>query len=172
VGDPAGVRVRPVSPPAPEIAALRAGQPITRAEAPAALLAALRKRLGPAPVGSNRARLAKAPVAKLPKGAAKAAARPTSVAAAVPPPPAKPAAAEPTAAAVTLTPGFYVQYAALSALDRATALAKKVDGVVEQTDAVFRVHRGPFANDADAKRERARAVGLGYRDAQIVRIIP
>jgi cell division septation protein DedD len=71
-----------------------------------------------------------------------------------------------------LAPGFYVQYAALSSLDRATALASKVGGVIERTDAVFRVHRGPYAADAEAKRERARATGLGYRDAQIIRIIP
>jgi rare lipoprotein A len=158
--DPTGVRVRPVSPPGAEIAALRAGQANARMDAPPALLAALRRKLPP---------LAK--VAVVPPSAAKAAIRrPTArpVTAITPVRAPAPAASAPS----TLPPGLYVQLAALSTLERATALSRKTDGVIERTDRVFRVHRGPYASEVDAKRERARAAALGYPDSQIVRIIP
>ena len=61
-GDPAGIRVRPINPPGPEIAGLRAGQANARADAPPALIAALRRKLGPAP--------APLPVRRMPAAAA------------------------------------------------------------------------------------------------------
>jgi rare lipoprotein A len=163
-GSLGGIRVRPINPPGPEIAGLRAGQANVRADAPPALIAALKRKLGPVPVVAPAATVR--PVTRrrpppLPAAAKQAIPAPAPVAV--------PVAA--TAPAM-LTPGFYVQYAALSSQQRAAVLAQTVNGVVEQTDAVYRVHRGPFASDTEAKRERTRAVGLGYRDAQIVRIIP
>ena len=174
-GSIGGIRVRPINPPGPEIAGLRAGQANIRADAPPALIAALKRKLGPSPVV---AAAPKPPVVAKPRPRPAAVVKPrvpapvqvaAKLVAPTPLPPAVPATAP---ALAMLTPGFYVQYAALSSQQRAAVLAQTVNGVVEQTDAVYRVHRGPFASDAEAKRERTRAVGLGYRDAQIVRIIP
>lgn len=141
----AGVRVRKVDPPRIDQIALRAGEPASpRMDSPPVLLAALRKRL---PVD--------APPAPLPTKLA-------------PPKPAPPKPAPPKPAPPATSTGYFVQLAAVSSLDRATALAKSVGGAVSPMGKLYRVRIGPFADRAKAGIARDGAVKRGYGDASII----
>ncbi|MBA14958.1 MAG: hypothetical protein CMN73_01210 [Sphingomonas sp.] len=143
----AGVRVRKVTPPAQDEAALRAGSPATpRIDAPESLLVPLRKQLGAPPTVAS----APAPSPYQPPRPG-VVYRPT-----------------PTTAAPPATGGFYVQVAALSNGARAQELAQSLGGFVEQTRGLYRVRMGPYPSRSAAEGGRAQAVRRGFGDARIV----
>jgi rare lipoprotein A len=136
------VRVRRTSVTGQDATLLAAGQPAPmRADAPPALLAGLRRRLGDTP---------------------------REVASTPPPPrPATRPTPRPTQAA---TRGLFVQVAALSSAARARALADELGGIVRPGGGVYRVQLGPYPNSAAAERARADVARRGYGDARIVSI--
>lgn len=137
-GAAAPVRVRAVRPNPADAAALASGRPATpRADAPPALLAALRRKL---PTGN-------APTMAASRPAAKSAA----------PPPAMPAARG----------AYSVQVAALSSAVRARAVADRLGGHVVPIGALHRIQLGPFASAAEAEAARARARQMGFGDARL-----
>lgn len=138
------VRVRRVTVTGQDATLLAAGQAAPmRADAPAALLAGLRRRLGDTP---------REPVAT-------AAERPT-----------RPAARPTPRPAQTATRGLFVQIAALSSAARARALADELGGIVRPGGGVYRVQLGPYPNSAAAERVRADVARRGYGDARIVSV--
>lgn len=135
------VRVRRVSVTGQDATALAAGQPAPmRADAPPALLAGLRRRLGDTP----RETVVERPT--------RPSTRPTP---------------RPTPAA---TRGLFVQVAALSNAARARALADELGGTVRPGGGVYRVQLGPYSNTSAAERARADVARRGYGDARIVSI--
>lgn len=139
------VRVRRVSVTAQDATLLAAGQAAPmRADAPPALLAGLRRRLGDTP----RETVVERPT------------RPTTRPAVRPTP-------RPTQAA---TRGLFVQVAALSNAARARALADELGGSVRPGGGVYRVQIGPYPNSSAAERARADVARRGYGDARIVSI--
>lgn len=138
------VRVRKVNVTPQDAALLTAGQPAPpRADAPPALLAGLRKRLG---------------------------AQPAPATAAAPPPATRPSTRPAPRPPVSAGSGLFVQVAALSNLSRARALADELGGVVRSGGGVHRIQIGPFATTAQAERGRADVARRGYPDARIVTI--
>lgn len=143
-GNPA-VRVRRVSVTGQDATLLAAGQAAPmRADAPPALLAGLRRRLGDTP----RETVVERPS----RPATRPAVRPTP---------------RPTQAA---TRGLFVQVAALSNAARARALADELGGSVRPGGGVYRVQLGPYPNSSAAERARADVARRGYGDARIVSI--
>lgn len=135
------VRVRRVTVTGQDATALAAGQPAPmRADAPPALLAGLRRRLGDTP----RETVVERPT--------RPSTRPTP---------------RPTPAA---TRGLFVQVAALSNAARARALADELGGTVRPGGGVYRVQLGPYPNTSAAERARADVARRGYGDARIVSI--
>jgi len=135
------VRVRRVTVTGQDATALAAGQPAPmRADAPPALLAGLRRRLGDTP----RETVVERPT--------RPSTRPTP---------------RPTPAA---TRGLFVQVAALSNAARARALADELGGTVRPGGGVYRVQLGPYPNSSAAERARADVARRGYGDARIVSI--
>jgi len=154
-GAMANVRIRPAVPSPAEQAAVRSGTPVSRLDAPAPLLTALRRRLSP------------------PVPAAQAAPTPVATAAPTPaptpvrqPPRPKPAPAKP--APVAAAGRWFVQVATLSDATRAAALAKSVDGVVRSAGRLYRVQAGPFATRAAAETARASIARRGFGDARTI----
>ena len=146
------VRVRKVTPTPQDILQLRSGEAApVRAEAPAALLVALRKKLTPLPANQPPR---PAPVAKPPRPTPSPIAR-----AVVPPAPAKPA-----------TSGYIVQVAALSSAARAAVVARAVGGTIVAGPPLWRVRMGPYPDTAAAARAKAEAAGKGYPGGQITRL--
>lgn len=146
-GDSTAIRIRAVTPSPQDIVQLRSGGVASfRADAPPALLAALRKML-PAPTRAAVIPAPKPPVAR-PK----------------PAPVARPQVA--TAA----TSGFVVQVAALSSAARAKSVADATGGTVVAGPPVWRVRLGPFSDAASAARARDMAARTGYPGGQIIRI--
>ena len=142
------VRLRAVTPPGPDMAALRAGTaPSPRADAPPVLLTALRKRLPGIPAAE--------PIARPAPARTPAPARPRHAA---PAPVAKPAAAG----------RYLVQVAALSSGSNAQALARSMGGFVKQGGGLHRVQLGPFATQAQAEAARGRAARAGHADARVI----
>lgn len=138
------VRVRRVTVTGQDATLLAAGQAAAmRADAPQALLAGLRRRLGDTP---------REPVAT-------PAERPTRPSTRPPP--------RPTQAA---SRGLFVQVAALSSAARARALADELGGIVRPGGGVYRVQLGPYSNSAAAERARADVARRGYGDARIVSV--
>ncbi|MFN4096173.1 MAG: SPOR domain-containing protein [Sphingomonas sp.] len=138
------VRVRRVTVTGQDATLLAAGQAAPmRADAPQALLAGLRRRLGDTP---------REPVATPAERPTRPAARPT-------PRPAQIA-----------TRGLFVQVAALSNAARARALADELGGIVRPGGGVYRVQLGPYPNSAAAERARADVARRGYGDARIVSV--
>lgn len=143
-GNPA-VRVRRVSVTGQDATLLAAGQAAPmRADAPPALLAGLRRRLGDTP----RETVVERPS----RPATRPAVRPTP---------------RPTQAA---TRGLFVQVAALSNAARARALADELGGSVRPGGGVYRVQIGPYPNSSAAERARADVARRGYGDARVVSI--
>ncbi len=137
------VRVRRVSVTGQDATALAAGQPAPmRADAPPALLAGLRRRLGETP---------------------------RETASTPPPRPTTRPTPRPTQTA-TATRGLFVQVAALSSAARARALADTLGGIVRPGGGVYRVQLGPYPNSSAAERARADVARRGYGDARIVSI--
>jgi rare lipoprotein A len=152
-GDGFAVRVRKVVPTPQDIVQLRGGQAASfRAEAPQALLVALRKKLAPAamPAGNPRP----APVARAPR--------------AIPAPVARPV--ESTASVKPVTTGYIVQVAALSSAARAAVVARAVGGTIVAGPPVWRVRLGPYPDAAAAGRAKADSARKGYPGGQITRI--
>lgn len=134
------VRVRAVTPPPADRAALLAGQPASeRLATPPGLLVALRKRLGVAPISAS------------------------------PPRPARASPTAPGRTTRSGDGRYQVQVAAFSSRDRAAALATRLGGRVVTAGSVHRVRLGPFADENSAARARDDAARQGYGDAQIVR---
>ncbi len=132
------VRLRAVTLPGPDLAALRAGTaPAPRPDAPSVLLTPLRKRLPAA-----------APV------------RYAAPAPAIAPQPSR----RPTAAPGR----YLVQVAALSNAANAQALARSMGGFVKQGGGLHRVQLGPFATPAQAEAARGRAARAGHADARVI----
>lgn len=153
------VRVRRVNPSPSDLAAFRAGQPgAPRADAPPALLAGLRQRMGgprPQPMPTRRPIPRSTPV---PQAANPP--RPSPVPGRNAPAPSRPA---------PLTGGYYVQVAAFGSQPRAAALAKSLGGSAVPAGAVWRVRLGPYATQDQAARARDAAAARGYGDARVVR---
>jgi rare lipoprotein A len=140
------VRIRKVTPPPVDQAALRNGQAASeRSDAPPVLLTALRKRL-PARGGY---------------GAATA----PGYARAAPPPPRVPASSRPAPAA--RGGNWYVQVAALSNGARAQSLASSLGGFVRPGGGLYRVQMGPFRSAGEANAARSRAAQSGFGDARV-----
>lgn len=159
-----GVRVRRVNPLGADQQALRDGrQASARIDAPAVLLAALRKRLPAPPRGVSTAiprppRVTNAAVnAAVNSGAGAGYPVPGRAAA----PPVKPATSRQGT-------GFFVQVAALSNGARASDLANSLAGSVMAGGGLYRVRLGPFADQVSADRARADAVQRGFGDARII----
>ncbi|WP_019516761.1 SPOR domain-containing protein [Sphingomonas sp. Mn802worker] len=166
-GDRGTVRVRSVQPSSSDLAALRSGSSAApRLPAPDALLRALRREVAaPAVAAAPQATATSAltrPVVGKPKRKAPTSAaqtKPTSNAAL-------------TRATVlssnTRAAGPLVQVAALRDEARARAVARTLDGHVEQATGWWRVRLGPFADRAAAQRARDAAVSRGYGGASII----
>ena len=153
----ADVRVRPAAPSPAEQAAVRAGTGVTRLDAPATLLTALRRKIAqPAQVPLAVPVLATAPTVPPPTPVQDPAPKPA---------PAKPAIAKP---APVVTGRWFVQVATLSDAGRARTLAKSVDGVVRSAGRLYRVQAGPFATRAAAETARASIARRGFGDARII----
>ncbi|WP_294322181.1 SPOR domain-containing protein [uncultured Sphingomonas sp.] len=153
-GGTANVRIRPAVPSPAEQAAVRSGTTVARLDAPARLLAALRRRL-PTPAPVSQPTPIPAPTAK-----------PVPTAPARPSPTPKPVPAKPTP--VAARGRWFVQVATLSDAARAAALAKSVDGVVRSAGRLYRVQAGPFATRAAAETARASIARRGFGDARII----
>ncbi|MFL9842062.1 SPOR domain-containing protein [Sphingomonas sp. ST-64] len=138
------VRVRRTSVTAQDATALAAGQPVPpRADAPPALLAGLRRRLGATPREEAAA-----------------------------PPPERPArpARQPAQPAARPSRGLFVQVAALSSAARAKALADQLGGIVRPGGGVYRIQLGPYTSSAAAERARADVARRGFGDARIISV--
>lgn len=152
------VRVRRVNPPEAERALLRSGaQAPARMDTPPGLLAALKRKLGIAPVVPAPAVATPTPVATVDKPAAK-------------PVPAKP---EPLKLAVKAeappaTKGLYVQVGAYSTRARADAAAKATGGTVSAAGKLWRVRVGPHKDRGQADAALAKVRAGGYADARVV----
>lgn len=161
------VRVRRVNPPEAERALLRTGgEAPARMDTPSGLLAALKRKLGIAPVP---------PVAAGPSVPTV----PAAVAAPVPAPkevkaPAKPVPkAEapkqaPKIAARGPTKGYYIQVGAYSTKARAEAAAKATGGAASPTGNLWRVRTGPHKDRGQADAALAKVRAGGYADARVV----
>lgn len=151
---PAAVRVRGANLPPEDAAALTAGRAAApRADAPAVLLTALRRKLDP------RATKAPVPVATTSRSAPPPRTpRPAAAPLPKPAPAAKPAAAP-------VKGGYAVQVAALSDAARAKTLATRLGGFVVSGGALYRVRIGPFADRASAV-----AAARDHAGAQIIRL--
>lgn len=146
VGDHAAVRVRTIVVSPQDRVALRSGRAASpRLDAPPALIAALRRKL-PVPSARDRGQAPRStpPRISVPRGGAPAVS-------------ARPAAGS----------GFFVQVAALSSADRATALARRLGGHVAATGALYRIQLGPYTDMASARRARDDVARLGYGDARV-----
>lgn len=137
-----GVRVRAVRPLPADAAALSSGRAVTRADAPQAVLVALRRKLPP--------------MAAVPVPPRAAPLRPAPVRAA----PAQPGPAR--------TGRYLVQVAALSSAERARAVAQRLGGRVVPAGNLHRIQLGPFADAAAAQRARAEAARAGFGDARVI----
>lgn len=154
----ANVRLRPAVPSPAEQAAVRSGTVISRLDAPAPLLTALRRRLSPpTPVPQP---------APPPVTVATPAPKPTPAATVMQPPRPKPAPAK--SAPVAAAGRWFVQVATLSDAARAAALAKSVGGVVRRAGRLYRVQAGPFATRAAAETARASIARRGFGDARTI----
>lgn len=159
-GDGAAVRVRKVTPTPQDVAQLRAGTAASpRADAPPALLVALRKKLVvPQSVAAAIAPAPKAPVKTrtqvVPDTRPKPQPKPVAV-----PEPSRPSAT-----------GYVVQVAALSSAARAAAVARAVGGTVIAGPPVWRIRLGPYPDAGAAARAKADAARKGYPGGQITRL--
>lgn len=148
------VRVRRVNPPEFERQALIDGKRAAeRLPTPPALLNALRKRLGSAPISLAMPATAVSPA---PRKHEKAAAK-----------------AEPKAsvAKVATKPdeALFVQVGAFSTQARANSAATQVGGTVQPAGKYWRVRTGPYADMKTAKAALGPVAAKGYRDARITR---
>lgn len=192
------VRVRRVNPPEQERAMLRSGgRAPERMETPRGLLDALNRKLAagtgllspkpvtpgasaprpgaspaPSPAATPTTRPAPRPAATpKPSPAPKPAATPAAPTPVPAPAPAAsaPATPRPAASAPAASGSLVVQVAALSARDRAAALANKLGGSVSPAGRFFRVRMGPFTTRGQAEAALAKAKAAGYSDARIQR---
>jgi rare lipoprotein A len=62
---------------------------------------------------------------------------------------------------------WFVQIASFGEKARAVALARKVSGSVTQAGTLWRVRKGPYDGEDEARRALGAAVTNGYRDARI-----
>jgi len=154
------VRVRRVIATPQDQNLLRSGQAASdRIDAPPALVAALRRRLG-------------TPSAAAPPPPARSAppARAISAPGASYPVPGRAVAPRPQAPVVAARGGIYVQVAALSAPDRAQALAHSLGGTVRPAGRLYKVQLGPYASAAEADHAKAQLAARGYGGAVIARV--
>lgn len=182
----AGVRVRKVNPPEQERAVLRVGQAAAeRIDTPDSLLRVLRDKLAKLAKPSSNRMANAAPVSSLPtppRNTAKAAT-------------AQPAqngdrfiregsgAAQQSAAAPKAPPAatkqpiresnvrFFVQVASFSSKARADEYARKLgpNTSISNSNGVYRVRFGPYANEADGQQGLATAKQRGYSQARLFR---
>jgi rare lipoprotein A len=179
------VRVRRTNPPEFERAALRNGQAAgERMATPAALLSALRKKLGTAPatVVAERSTPAAPPAARPPPAKAQAA-RPGAT---FGQPQAAPSpsgdryivedargtgrtAQAPAPVSAAGGGRLFIQIASFSVESRAAALARKVGGSVQPAGSLWRVRMGPYENEPAARAALGQVQAKGYRDARVTR---
>lgn len=145
------VRVRRVTVAPQDSALLSAGRAApTRADAPQALLAGLRRKLAE-----------QTPIAAKSTPPSRPTPRPVKAQ-----PPRMPASTRPARA----TSGLFVQVAALSSAQRARTLADQLGGIVRSAGSMHRVQLGPFVNRAAAQKARADAARRGYGDARVISV--
>ncbi len=162
-GERFAVRIRKVVPTPQDVVQSRdGGAASSRAEAPPALLVALRKLL-PTSLQSTVVAVASPAPHPIPTPVAK------------PAPVVKPAPSAPKPISRTLTPkgassGYVVQVAALSNAVRAATVARAVGGTVIPGPPTWRVRLGPYPDTAAATRAKAQAARAGYPGGQISRI--
>ncbi len=150
------VRVRKVTPTPQDVVQLRGGTAASfRAEAPASLLVALRKKLPVSIAATSQPKPVKPVKAPQPT-------KPVPVSAPKPPPAGPARVAKPTS-------GYVVQVAALSSAARAAVVARALGGTVVPGPPVWRVRLGPYPDMAAATRARADAARAGYAGGQITR---
>jgi rare lipoprotein A len=77
----------------------------------------------------------------------------------------KPASGKP-ASGKTATP-LFVQIASFSSETRARAMAQQTGASVVQAGSVYRVRKGPYADDASARAALGQVVAKGYRGARV-----
>lgn len=193
------VRVRRIRPTPPDAGALDRGERAAeRLPAPKPMLAALNKKLPPAPrdqaIGDPCAEIPPASPPIGAKPAEKPAPRPVAAPAPAPAPvPAKKPAATPAsddgfivedkgkapaakpraetpppARAAAASPSFAVQAGAFASKAKADALAGRLGGYVERAGSLYRVRTGPYASQAAASRALATVRAKGFADARIV----
>jgi rare lipoprotein A len=141
----AAVRIRRVRPSPADQTALNDGQAASpRLDTPPALLAGLRAKLTGGPVIA---------AATVPRVSPEPVVRPSS----------------PIKAPAAVKGRYYVQVGSFSSKDRATALAKSLDGNAAPFKDLWRVRTGPFADAKSAAQARDAAAARGYGDARVVR---
>ncbi|TKD50483.1 SPOR domain-containing protein [Sphingomonas baiyangensis] len=190
----AAVRVRAVTPPAPDMAAARRGEAVQRLDAPPVLLTGLRKDLPPRGAMPMPDR---PPATPAPRKPATDSAKPAPAAVAPKPVSAPPAVPKPMPAAAPAAPsqatnrlidppesigrtppragvdpdkGWFVQVATLSDAARAKALAADLGGSSVAAGRFWRVRMGPYGDRAGADAARANAAKRGYRDARAYQV--
>lgn len=173
-GQRAAVRVRRVNPPETERALLRTGQDAPyRMDTPPGLLAALKRKLGIAPMApalvdlpTSTPAAPAAPVLKIaPATAAKEAAKPKP--STTPQPTARPNPPARSMPAEEVTPSRYVQVGAFSTRERAETAAKQVGGAVSRSGKFWRVRIG-VSSTAQAQAALAKVRRAGYADARVL----
>lgn len=178
---PAAVRVRRVSPPEQEKAALAAGHAAAaRLDAPEGLLSALRRKVPPSAPASRGAgdcalqprpeKPGRLPDAVLPSelSASELPSKPAPINPVAPKPAAPKAAPSPPTVQPPKGPVYVIQVAALSNRARADALARSIDGYVEGTGSVFRVRKGPYASETAARAALPSIRAKGFADARVM----
>lgn len=158
------LRLRPVLAAPGEAAALRAGQPVSRLDAPQGLLRGLRARLGQATPSTSAPAPRPAPTRRPP-----AALTPRPTPPAPTPRPAPPTPASIPAPAPVAAPAgrWEVQVGAFADAARAQAIARALGGRVVPLGRLSRVRLGPYATRAEAQRGRDGAARRGYAAATV-----
>lgn len=190
--EPVAVRVRRYSPSAEDMGALKAGREAgARLPTPESLLAVLRRKLPPVPKSQaaldvdacgGQPKPATAPMSSSPKQDS-APIRPTSsspptpvAAQSAPPSPGdhfiveEPSERRSRQATPPPTGRFAVQAVAVSSRARADRLARGIGGFVEPAGKLFRVRKGPYADEASARSALKAVRAKGFAEACVVTI--
>jgi rare lipoprotein A len=165
-GDAGGklaVRVRKVIATPQDQNLLRSGQSASeRIDAPAALVSALRRRLGVSAAPVLATTTAPTPVALPPSRVA------TTDRGANYPAPAR--VATPRPKPPVSSGGYFLQVAAVSTPARAQALAHNLGGSVRPAGNLYKVQVGPYASAGEAEHAKSQLAARGYGGAMIVRL--
>lgn len=179
--EPVAVRVRQYSPSAQDMGALKVGrEAAARLPTPESLLVVLRRKLPPAPKSqaaldvdacSGQPMAAAAPIRPIPSSSTTPAALPPA-----PPTPGdrfiveQPGERRPGQAPPPATSRFAVQAIAVSSRAQADNLARRIGGFVEPAGKLFRVRKGPYADEASARSALKAVRAKGFAEACVVTI--